>query len=296
MVPPQFCNFGGPEADQRKQDPALCEGSYVKRPNGELARCIHSGNACLMSTQSYACGVQAVAEDLNEQFRRGQSSGSLSEAGVVVRVFDECTDFDEPWVLSEEPPCWDRLVVSVINRRHPEVYRGNLPGKPLAPGFVFASPPALQRHLVCSYPRDAGTSQLKRACDPLLRGGWVNGDKSCTPGCFKPNCDPQAPQFWCSWRPDDLGGMLRYQDANPAGYNELILDTFHKPFDRLLPSIVVAVFVQRGCTEDEKGRARLSRDTFCAAHGLEPSCVPLLEYDAASTAPFSMTSSEEFEL
>eukprot|EP00966_Prymnesium_polylepis_P137657 3181183-Prymnesium_polylepis.1 len=247
-----------------------------------------------MSTQSFVCDVPSTVSALNNQYRRGAPSNTLSEAGIVMRVFDECTDPDEPWELSTKPPCWDHLVVSVINANHPNVYRGDGGGHRLVPGFVFAGSPALQRHLLCSYPRDAGTSQLKRLCEPLIRGGWTNGDKSCVPGCFKPTCDPANQLYWCSWSPEHLQAMLRYQDAQPAGYNEIILDTYHKPFDRLLPGIVVAAFMQHGCSDDEAAWAWSARDGFCEAHDRKPSCIPMLVHDPSSeSVPLTLVAEEE---
>jgi len=232
-----------------------------------------------------------VAETLNAQFAAGRPSSNLSDAGVVIRVFDECSEHARPWLTNEEPPCWDRLPVSVVRAEWPLIYTGRVPGGPFhvrAPGLVLSG--AVQSRISCSYPSDTGTAHNWRQCWP--RGG---DGRDCIPGCHGfPSCRYQDNgDGRCWWPADDLETMLRRQDEHGhdcggCDYNEIILDTFNKPWTDLFPSAVVAFFHQARCSQDEFRRVRAARVAFCSAFGMGPRCRPMLEFDELLThGPFA---------
>jgi hypothetical protein len=206
---------------------------------------------------------------------------------VVVRVFDECTVHDRPWVMNDQPPCWDRLPVTIVRSGWPHIYSGRIDGVTgfhvRSPGFVLAS--TVQSRISCSYPQDTGTSRPWRQC------GQRGGDEGCVPGCsgFGSCVEYSDPGGRCFWPADALKEMLQTQDARAASpYGEIILDTFHHPWTDLYPQVIVAVLYQARCAQSEYARARDVRQAFCQEFGLPARCVPLLEYDEQRTeAPFA---------
>merc|ERR1712176_672773 len=109
-----------------------------------------------------------VATALNSQFASGHASSNLSHAGVVIKVNDDCNDARRPWIMSEQPPCRDRIAVSVVRYGWPNIYPGWIPGVPWyrtrAPGMVFSED--VQSRISCSYPIDSGSAKQWRSCSP----------------------------------------------------------------------------------------------------------------------------------
>ena len=239
---------------------------------------------------------QMLIFELNRRFANGTASDSLLDAGVTMRVWDECTDSARPWTQNQQPPCWDRLSATLVNAQHPEIYSGTMPGGAwhvLSPGFVFDGSTRLQRRISCSYPCDAGTSRN------FLQCGQRGGDAGCMPGCntgscldagaFTDHCPP-----WCAYPGGSLAAMMYQQDALVgigSAYNEIIFDTYHQPWeDDLLPAVILAVFVQQGCSEAELARALQVREAFISEYGLSwTDGPPVVWYDHTHpTSPFSL--------
>ena len=99
------------------------------------------------------------------------------------------------------------------------------------------------------------------------------------PGCWGPSQVPGwcgEGQTYCPFPPERLQDMMRTQRAiNPAGYNEVIVDT--ATYRAHLPNSLEAFFAQEG---GEVG-ARRAHAHFLHAYNLSASAVPLLRLDLA---------------
>ena len=188
----------------------------------------------------------AVAR-LNEMFRSGRATNSLSSVGIIVHGFDAMEDPLRPW-----RPCpadgggcaalGDRLSTSIVNGAMHQPHDGAF-----LPLFGCDNGGLIMRgssnRLLCSYPGDGGT-----------RGVVCNGESGCIPGCIMPGysswCDQHvASSSWCDgkpWPPSKLSQMLGLFMQAPGeikptlAYNEVVLDAH--TWGRNLPRSVLAIF------------------------------------------------------
>lgn len=241
-----------------------------------------------------------IANRLNEQYWNGVPSNDLDSAGVVMKVFDPCNDYAQPWLRatigSPDIHCPDRMSVTIIRREWPKICTC-MSRDARTPGFVFSS--AIGSRISCAYRADTATTRDWRQCNEI-GGNGNNGDSThdivwgCVPGCHGlPLCDSaEKDNGECVYEPSRLETMMQAQDLKGdtrflADYNEVVLDTYNQPWTDLHPSVVVAVFYQARCSAHELRRAFDVRDQYCEAFGLAARCVPVLEYDELrESAPF----------
>ena len=178
----------------------------------------------------------AVAR-LNEMFRSGKATNSLSGVGIIVHGFDAMEDPERPW-----RPCppdgggcatlRDRLSTSIVNGgMHQDDFS--------LPLFACDNGGLIMRgessRLLCSFPGDGGT-----------RGVVCNGETGCVPGCVMPGspwCGHADGTGWCDgkpWPPSKLSTMLGLFMQKPGAYNEVVLDA--RTWGRNLPHSVFAIF------------------------------------------------------
>lgn len=222
-------------------------------------------------------------------------SNDLDRAGVVMKVFDPCNDYDEPWSFTTydayDIHCPDRISVTIVRQGWPKICTCMSPFA-RTPGFVFSS--AVDSRISCSYRADTATTRTWRQCEPVGGDGSNDLIWGCVPGCHGAGvCESaESDNGECLYGPGRLQTMLEAQDLRAptrhlADYNEIILDTYNHPWTDLFPSVVVAVFYQARCSPEEQSRAYDVRRRFCAAFALRARCVPVLEYDELrSAAPF----------
>jgi len=203
----------------------------------------------------------------------------------------------EPWEPTRDGAFGDTMPVSLVNRRHPDLYisefGGPRHGQP-QPGFVLNATRA-ELLINCMYALDGGS--MGKRCGNLGGGG------GCLPGCPRYWCDNVWGNYGtgCAWHPTRLVDMMTQQDsllkwghedsvkAGTWNHNEIVLDTFNSPWRDQLPSIIEAVFIQPDCTRANKAVGRSMHRALLDAYGLDATTVPLLVYDRrASTAPFAM--------
>jgi hypothetical protein len=223
---------------------------------------------------------------LNRRFVAGAPSNSLYEAGVPLHVLDGYERSNAPWSFDPSSPTGDRASASIVNARHPDVYENLLRpvGSQRMPGFVLADAPTKER-LSCSYFRDGGTNSASQNCD--------HTDTSCASGCIASWCEGDM-DWYCAFPPWRLKDMMEAHDRevwrghHPHwSYNELVLDTWRKPWELDMPHMVVAVFVQAGSEEAEVMYGLAVHSKLLAFFNLSENDVPLLEYDATSASePF----------
>lgn len=223
---------------------------------------------------------------LNARFRMGQPSNNLNEAGVVVRVLDSEEDINQPWKAGAGSFS-DRFSVSIVNARHPDIYQGAFGAQTKLPGFVLS--PSVQHRISCGYPKDGQTASMQCRTP--------GGDDGCKPGCARNVCG-DGRRWNCHWPADQIKELMEAQDRyyGPFGhrsyshevYNEIILDTFRKPWDNDLPGAIEAIFVQATAPDVAKARAARIHESFLNAYHLDGRDVPLLLFDETSTeTPFS---------
>lgn len=209
---------------------------------------------------------------LNRRWFHGRPAKSLSQGGVLARLFDPSEDPREPW-----KPCtrnlWcrvygDRMPASLINKHAPNLY--SKADSPLA-GFLVD--PNLAE-LYCAYFVDG--SSMNKLCDPPGKSD------TCTPGC--PHGHPDA--AWCQtrhdsqcgWHPERLDQMLMQQfEQGKGSYNELILGG--DAWEDNLPHTVMAVFWPKYASYDQQQHARGVHQDFLRHYGLKWQQVPLVVYD-----------------
>jgi hypothetical protein len=174
---------------------------------------------------------------LNEMFRSGKATNSLSGVGIIVHGFDAMEDPERPW-----RPCppdgggcatlRDRLSTSIVNGgMHQDDFS--------LPLFACDNGGLIMRgessRLLCSFPGDGGT-----------RGVVCNGETGCVPGCVMPGspwCGHADGTGWCDgkpWPPSKLSTMLGLFMQKPGAYNEVVLDA--RTWGRNLPHSVFAIF------------------------------------------------------
>jgi len=200
-----------------------------------------------------------------------------------MRVLDGEESSVSPWQGVPGKRQGDRASASLVNLFHPDLYENlNIPvGKRRMPGFVITSSAAAQERIVCSYYKDGAT--LAKQCS--------HTDPECRPGCANNWCE-NGLRWNCDYQPWRLKEMMERQDKETPrghislwGYNEVILDTWRKPW--AMPGMVEAVFIQAGSTQVEADYGRQVHAKFLTEFELGADEAPLLEYDAADAeAPF----------
>jgi len=215
-----------------------------------------------------------------------------------MKVLDGMEDTDGlPWEPTTDGAFGDTLPVSLVNKRHPDLYISVLSG-PLAhesqPGFVLNA--TLATSLInCMFALDGGS--MGNRCGQLGGGG------GCLPGCPWAWCESPWGNYGttCAWHRSRLFDMMTQQDnllrwghedgayAGRWNHNEIVLDTFNSPWRDHLPSMILAVFIQPDCTRPNKERGRSMHRDFLQTYGLDEVSAPLLVYNrSAEIAPFSM--------
>ena len=233
---------------------------------------------------------------INERFMGGGPSSSLEAAGVLVHSFDIWDGgFERPWLpCAENRWCSqysDRMPATIITPGHTRYFTNG------AGGFVVR--PALAQ-VRCCYSRDGHTTTKERGC----------GTKWCTPADMQP-WNGDGAFATCAWRADQLLNMMEDQvrfAPRHAGrhlgfsrlpgdlgniqwdpdwlksYNEVVLDS--AAWRAALPTIIEAVFVLDGSSDEHQQRAVDARARFLHEFDLHEDDVPLLMYDPQRSPPF----------
>ena len=172
----------------------------------------------------------------------GRPSNDLTQAGVIVHIFDGLGVSGRPWEVSLTV---DHMSASLIRKANPRLYwkgdDGTTAGLVLSPAWA---------KVLCSYSNDAGTQgKVNRGC------GTLSCDRS------KDILDINVPgsQDPCSWPRHALGDMI---DIQPwYTYNEIILDSM--AWQSQMPSLVEAfVFIAGDREAIGESAARQARQRF----------------------------------
>lgn len=220
--------------------------------------------------------------ELNQRFRNGQPSSSLSEAGVLVRQMDSLNPSDEMWgaAVVDDGKFGDRLAASIVNARLPYMYSTS------AVGLVL-NPESVQGGVYCSYPRDGNSmGQGNHGCEdgrnypPERLGAMLE--------------QHQHAMHWhktCLWSGEEQDEL----DRNGCQYNEVVLNAAH--LLSRLPSACEAVFFPTNgvvhAAEGDEQRARAVRASFERAFHVR---LPLLAFDVGEAGkgrpPFTLAAGE----
>ena len=185
--------------------------------------------------------MNLVSSRVQHWWATGRPSNSISDAGVLVRVFDALTPpRGQPKGTLPWDPCqphtwcekfnaaWPSSIVS----KHKPVLYGGMDGRG---GFVLAP----TNRIFCASPGDGNSM----------------GHMGPSHGCQRP-CDPSgARAFDCSFPPEGLETCLRVQGSTK--YNEIVVDA--KRLHAELPHSLLGVFFTDPSTE---GGARMTRNLF----------------------------------
>ena len=202
--------------------------------------------------------------ELNRRFAEGQPSNDLSEAGVLVRMFDSMDDgaHGKPWLPCPASGAWcsdnvpgPRWAASIINSAVRKVYSHS-------GGFILR--PSGTK-VMCAYPADGNSQGI--TCLP-------GKERSrCTPGCTKSCTDVD---YGCSFPPDRLKDALQAQlnNGRARSYNEIVTDVLE--IERNLPDSIQAGFYMTGSSNRERAAAQKAHADFLTAYGLTVLDVPMV--------------------
>ena len=223
---------------------------------------------------------------LNTRWAAGKPAAALDEAGILIHIFDGVTSRTNPFEPCGSAWCArlrDRLSVSVVNARRPDVYP-----KGSCAGLVVASEMAEPR---CSYYSDGGSNRM--LCLAASPKEPLRVDGECVPGCGPQWCVSLEPLLHChagcAWRPDQLEQMLLQQEhvnnRHACLHNEVVLRLLA---DRM-PQALAAVFMLPSCVGTvEAEEVRQLHARLLLTYGLSSKRLPLLVYNPDhSTDPFS---------
>jgi len=223
---------------------------------------------------------------LNTRWAAGKPAAALDEAGILIHIFDGVTSRTNPFEPCGSAWCArlrDRLSVSVVNARRPDVYP-----KGSCAGLVVASEMAEPR---CSYYSDGGSNRM--LCLAASAKEPLRVDGECVPGCGPQWCVSLEPLLHChagcAWRPDQLEQMLLQQEhvnnRHACLHNEVVL----RPLADRMPQALAAVFMLPSCVGTaEAEEVRQLHARLLLTYGLSSKRLPLLVYNPDhSTDPFS---------
>ena len=257
----------------------------------------------------------SICDELNLRWLNGRPTNDWRAAGILMRALDgdgvtmhgfiSTPDLDNPlehaWAV--DVGAWkggDRVSSSVVNSRHPDIFRclvGCVDGAGAEmrdlPALVLQPSAAVRSRVSCMSWHDGGS--LNRNCRPLdPTGGCIGG------------CPPRNQWGDFVWGVENLERMLAQQDEHvvPWGactnqrsesdcdshitserlWNEVVLDKYRAPWDDDIESIVGAVAVAPNAWAASKAYARAVHralsELFASRGAILP---PLLYYDAAAT-------------
>ena len=290
---------------------------------------------------SPGASASTIAAELNRRWRLPDVTHDLATAGVLVHTLDGdgigkgawvSPSVDAPlrniWRMDSGLPEADRMGSSLINVRHPEMFRclGACGTDWIdLPALVLKPSAAVQRRLNCLGWRDLASlffgcdtpggdesgDGCRPGCPPRWqwcdrRGGRVEDQRGCHVGGFlfeMPNCCFAHP-------PDDWAGLLAFQDAfAPIGpcdrttqncddstletgwlFDEIVLDRARHPWDADLAEMIEAVIIAPAASSAAHEFARAVRAALLHEMGYaDESRLPLLYYDVThSQNPFTL--------
>jgi len=228
--------------------------------------------------------IELVAA-INDRFASGHPSNKVERAGVFVRGLDQLTrDGLLPWASywphSSEPA--DRTSGCIANGRLPYIYMrtpwgesrfdDSPPGPQVGAGGYILSSSAVDLALLCSYPRDAATTN----------------DRSPSRGCVREGVFAMS----------HLRGMLQAHEARAAAcreagnvnncYNEVLLDP--SLLEGLLPQAIEAfTYPIGGSGCPARGEAASARHMFLEHFpSVHPATLPLVSFDRTRARPFEL--------
>ena len=218
-----------------------------------------------------------AVEVINARFRAGRPSSDLSEAGVIIHIFDEQHQQREPWEPGYHSS--SHLSCSVIHAGLRD--RGDRPGVPLpfSDGGLVIRPS--ETSISCAYAVDAA-SMSEHSKEGL--SGCPN--LWCAPPFEGKGCGFRRHRPKSAWHGEDLKHMLalhmEFGDAwHPpgfhSGYNEVIIQA--NVWKSHLPSVVEAVFRVKDCECQHVRDVAAAHANFLQRWGLSAAQVPLLELD-----------------
>lgn len=291
LDPPVWCI-------SRSEDESDCIRSYVYFTDSggldQYSRCEYAHGKCVAAAANVACPrppsspppppspsppppprpppprppwtvpTVKVVDVINSRFSGGHASSDLASAGVLVRVFDDLTDPERPWLPCPRDKPWlagcarfsDHFSASLVWPGHTEVYttgRG---------GFVLR-PTAVRQ--VCFYHMDGTT--MSKAGNP------------CPEFCTSPG----ARMWRCAWPPPQMQQGMNIQRGED--HNEIILDA--ATWVHNLPHTIEAVFTIPTNDPRSKEEARRVHQKYLRDTGLRVEDVPFLLYDKTKTIPFT---------
>ena len=231
-----------------------------------------------------------IVDLINARFQLGRPSNDLSEAGVILHVFDESAQQDTPWAPRYHTTAHvsASIIYKDLKKRED---RRSVP-MPFSDGGLVIRPTATM--ISCAYPIDASSMVLH----PSKRNGWLSG-------CPDRWCGAKSPGRSCgfayhhprsAWRPSDLAAMLEHHKTfgDPwkppgfhSGYNEIIIQP--NVWRDHVPEVIEAFFHLKNCTCQNVHDVAGAHAKFLQHFHLTASQVPLLEFDPYKwDAPFSV--------
>jgi hypothetical protein len=224
-----------------------------------------------------------MLELLNERFRRGHPSSSLSEAGVLLRQFDRTEDQTAPWhgcadagAAGQDPNNGDCALLG--NRLSAMIiFAGQRAGNTVVP--IFGHGPGVIFNtgavgITCGYVTDGGTRGKPDGCG----NDWCSREAGIRDG-------------WCDGRPytPSLLDLMLTSSARRGGYNEVIIDS--AALDVALPYAIDAFFYVGDADVDQSAdgavHARVALRAFRRTYGTTAHAT-LVRLDPTNwTTPFS---------
>ena len=219
----------------------------------------------------------------------------LDGDGITMHGFDGGPpDLNDPLkhAWTSNTAAWkggDRLSASLINARHPDVFRClngclDAAGEQMRdlPGLVLSPSDSVVRRISCMTWHDAGS--LNYNCRPLTTPG-------CVGGC--PREDQWHATRYERWARDELESMMLQQDefmqwgacrtlrddcddasfaAVGGFYNEIIIDKWRDPWEPELEQMIEAVFVAPMASMSSMAYARAVHDAVVERLGFQYRC------------------------
>lgn len=225
-----------------------------------------------------------VANDINDRFQFGGSTGNLSQSGVVVHQWDDLQSKYNPWEpctnqTSDWCPFNDRVSASIINSALPLVKGSIGIFSGVAGGVVVRSTSSATSQLLCSFQGDGGTmTRVGHGC-----GCQQTEQQPCNNSCAAPN----AGSHQCAWDPEQIADMLNACNYPAYLYNEVVMDG--PSWMSNLPSTIEAFFIPSKADDASKSFTVQAHSKFLKVYKLTDVNVPLLSLDvSASPRPFAI--------
>ena len=142
-----------------------------------------------------------MVDAINSRLAHGGPTDDITQAGVLIRTFDEITHPELPWLPC--PMTWKdrRLSCGKFGDRFPStiIYPGKTDIYSKGEGGFIIRPTEVD--MLCSYDHDGLTMKPEKLCNPL------GLSDTCVPGCGWERC-PEDKAWRCAWPADRLQQMM----------------------------------------------------------------------------------------